>query len=166
MTFGFNAACRFPCSSSPAEEFQGPDGTWFSVHRAIVLDGWLTWRDAFPELPLRGALDHDVACHVTALAQRIHALHMSLPEYRRTVTSPFQVGQWWDPAASDQWSSGDRVLLKINQYTAQRLIAVVPARIQIVISPKSENWVEISLPDETDCPIHSLDYNRVVTTES
>lgn len=166
MTSGFEAACRFPCSRSPDEEFQGPDGTWFSVHRAIVLDSWLTWRDVFPELPLRVTLDHDVACRVTALAQRIHALHMSLPEYRRTMTSPFQVGQWWDPSATDEWNTGDRVLLKINQYTAHRLVAVAPSRIPIVIYPKSDHWVEMALPDGTDCPIHSLDYNRVVTSES
>lgn len=157
---------RLPCSQSPEEEFQGPTGEWFSVHRAIVLDSWLTWRDAFPTLPLVGRMDKDAACRITALTQRVHAFHMSLPEYRRTIVSPFHVGQWWDPDANDAWSQGDRVLLRLEGYTASHVARALPPRIQLELAPKSEHWIEMALPPNTECPIHSLDYNRVVTTET
>lgn len=165
MTSASSPELLLPCSDSPEEEFQGPNGQWFSIFRAIVLDSWLTWQHALPGHRLYGPISDRVACRVTALAQRIHAAHMGFPEYRRLCDSPFRVGRWWDPAARDEWHTGSKVLLRIENYTAQRLFSKIPARLGLAVKPQSKHWVEISLPDETPCEYHSLDYSRIVTTE-
>lgn len=166
MISAANGICHLPYSESPDEEFQGPNGDWFSVYRAIVLDSWLTWKDALPGRPLRGPMREDVAKAITALAQKIHSAHIQLPDYRRLSSSPFRVGRWWDPLATDEWSTGGNVLLRLEHYNAQRFASKIPARLNLRVRPQSEHWVVIGLQDDALCPIHSLDYDRVVTTES
>lgn len=166
MTSVVDRPLHLPCSVAPDEEFQGPDGQWFSIYRAIVLDSWLTWKDALPGHCRNQRLSTEVACTITALTQRIHAAHMQLPDYRRLSSSPFQVIRWWDPFAKDRWNTGAKVLLRLEHYSAQRLMAKIPSRLQLAVRNHSGHWVEISLPDDVSCPIHSLDYDRVVTSES
>jgi hypothetical protein len=166
MTSVVERPCRLRCSDTAAEEFQGPNGDWFSIYRAIVLDSWLTWKDALPDQPMTGPLDTDVASAITTLACKIHAAHMQLPDYRRLTQTPFRVGRWWDPFATDGWEDGSRVLIRLEHYSAQRFASKIPARLELVTRSKSEHWLEISLSQGTPCPLHSLDYDRVVTTES
>lgn len=166
MTSVVSRPCHLPYSESPDEEFQGPTGEWFSVYRAIVLDSWLTWKDALPERPLRRPIGEEVAKSITALAQKIHGAHIQLPDYRRLSSSPFRVGRWWDPLAADEWSTGTKVLLRLEHYSAQRLASKIPPRLNLRVKAQSEHWAVISLQDNAVCPIHSLDYGRVVTSES
>jgi hypothetical protein len=91
---------------------------------------------------------------------------MQMPEYRRTFQSPFTVGRWWDPAdTSGEWCRGDRVLLKLEGYSAARLCSKLPRRLDLVTLPRSERWVEIHLPGSIQAGVHSLDYDIVVTAD-
>lgn len=166
MTSVVERPCHLRCSDSADEEFQGPDGDWFSIYRAIVLDSWLTWKDALPGQPLNGPLDANVASSITTLARKIHAAHMQLPDYKRLSQTPFRVGRWWDPFATDGWQDGTRVLLRLEHYSAQRFAAKIPARLGLNVRSQSQHWLKISLPEGTPCSAHSLDYDRIVTTES
>lgn len=166
MTSVLDRPCHLRCSESPDEEFQGPSGEWFSIFRSIVLDSWLTWKDALSGHRLRGPLDEDIACTITVLAQRVHAAHMSLPDYRRLSQSPFTVSRWWDPAATDGWETGSKVLLRLEHYSAYRLAAKIPSRLHLYARSQSEHWLELSLPPDTPCAVHSLDYDRIVTTDT
>lgn len=166
MTTAPERICRLSFSNSPDEEFQGPNGEWFSVYRSIVLDSWLTWKDALPGHRLTTALPVDVASAITALAQKIHSAHMQLPDYRRLASSPFRVGRWWDPAAVDEWSQGSKALLRLENYSAQRLASRIPPRLNLRVKQQSEHWLVIALDEHAECPVHSLDYGRVVTSET
>lgn len=166
MTIAVETCCHLSCSNSLDEEFQGPDGHWFSVYRSIVLDSWLTWKDALPGHRLTVPLAADVASAITALTQKIHSAHMQLPDYRRLSSSPFHVGRWWDPAATDEWSQGRKVLLRLENYSAHRLASKIPARLNLRVKQQSEHWLVIGLPEDATCPVHSLDYERVVTSET
>lgn len=166
MTSVAERVCHLPYSMSPEEEFQGPNGDWFSIHRAIVFDSWLTWKDALPGHPISGRLDEDVAATITVLAQKIHTAHALMPEYRRLADTPFRVGRWWDPSATDAWSTGSKVLIRLEHYSAQRFASKLPGRLNLKAKAQSENWLVISLPEDASCDVHSLDYSRVVTAES
>lgn len=165
MTSVLERPCHLRCSESPREEFQGPSGEWFSIFRAIVLDSWLTWKDALPDHPIRGPLDEEIASSITGLALRIHAAHVALPDYRRLSESPFRVSRWWDPFANDDWQTGAKVLLRLEHYSAQRFAAKIPQRLNLQVRSQSDQWLEIALQPGTACPMHSLHYDRVVTTE-
>ena len=155
-----------PYSSSPREEFQGPTGEWFTKLRAIVLDGWLYWKHALPDHPLRGPIDELAARGITTLARRLHSAHMSLPEYRQLLRSPFTVGRWWDPSdPTGEWSRGTRVLLRLNGYSSYRLATKLHKRLELQVRQQSENWLEIALPPDAPLPVHSLDYDNPVVAE-
>jgi len=157
---------RVPYAESPAEEFQGPNGEWFTTLRAIVHDGWLLWRDALPGCPLRRPVDEQAARGITTLARRIHAAHMSFPEYRNLSDTPFTVGRWWDPKdQSGEWNLGTRVLLKLNGYSATRLATKIPKRLELHTQIRSEHWLELCLPADAELPVHSLDYDAIVVAE-
>lgn len=157
---------RVPYASSAAEEFQGPTGDWFSNLRAIAWDGWLIWKDALPDYPLRRPVDDKSARGITTLARRIHGAHMGFPEYRHLRESPFKVGRWWDPAdPSDEWCAGTRVLLKLENYSASRLAQKLPKRLELETRICSEHWLEIALPIDAPLPSHSLEYGAVVSAE-
>lgn len=157
---------RVPYAESPAEEFQGPTGEWFTKLRAIVHDGWLLWRHALPDHPLRRPVDEQAAKGITTLARRIHSAHMSFPEYRQLYSTPFTVGRWWDPVdPTGEWSLGTRVLLKLERYTASRLASKIPKRLELQTQIRSEHWLEIALPNGAELPVHSLDYDTVVVAE-
>lgn len=142
---------HLPFSESPADEFRTPSGEWFCTLRAIAFDGWLLWKHALPDdILLWRDLNDDVFNTVEALARRIHNLHQLLPDYRRLSDTPFKVSRWWDPTDdTGEWCFGDRVLLRINGYTARDVSQEIPSRLkgQLTIQQRSLNWIEFSLPE-------------------
>lgn len=151
MTTGGDLAYHVPYSESPRDEFQLPNGLWYSTLRAIAFDGWLLWRHALPEdMQLWPQLSQPVFETIEVLAQRIHNLHQLFPDYKRLADSPFRVSMWWDPSDdSGDWCNGDRVQLKILGYTAREIEQELTPRLkaQLQILPLSKHWVEISLPE-------------------
>lgn len=149
-TAGETKKYHLPFSESPEDEFQMPDGEWHMTLRAITYDAWLLWKHALPEDPmLWSRLTEEVVDTVTLLAKRIHNLHQCFADYRRLVDTPFTVSRWWDPTDdTGEWDQGGRVLLKVNGYTARDVEQEVPVRFkgQLILQPRSENWIEISLP--------------------
>lgn len=155
-----------PLCFTPDEQFQGPNGEWFTVYRSIVLDSWLFWQHALPDWQAHCQVPRDVACNITALARCIHATHMTLPEYRHLCDTPFRVGRWWDPSEEgSDWAKGRRVLLRLEGCSAARFSSKVPRRMNLTVEPQSENWLEFALPGDGVYDSHSLDYDRVITTE-
>lgn len=153
MTTGGDLSFHLPYSEAPEDEFCAPDGQWYSTLRAVTFDNWLIWRNVLPDdLTLWPQLTADVFETVQCLAKRIHHIHQLFPDYRRLWDSPFKVSRWWDPTDdTDEWLHGDRVLLRIQDYTAKDIQQLVPTRLkgQLYLQPRSTNWIEISLP-----PIH------------
>lgn len=147
---------HLPYSECPEDEFQTPDGEWYCTLRAIAFDGWLLWRHALPDDPiLWPALTTEIFETIELLAKRIHNLHQLLPDYRRLSDTPFKVSRWWDPTDdTGEWLLGDRVLLKLDGYTAQDIQQMTPPRLrdQLCLQGRSRHWLEISLPLE---PPHS-----------
>jgi hypothetical protein len=155
-----------PYAESPREEFQGPTGEWFTRLRAIVHDGWLYWKHALPDYPLKGPIDESAARGITTLARRLHSAHMSFPEYRQLLRTPFAVGRWWDPGdATGEWNRGTRVLLRLDGYSSYRLATKLPRRLELQTRQCSENWLEIALPPGAELPVHSLDYDNPVAAD-
>jgi hypothetical protein len=136
-----------PGSECAADEFQAPDGAWFSIFRAIVFDSWLIWRDALPSEPeLREQLDGSAYECVTALAKQLHLFHQSLPCYRGLTISPFHVSRWWDPTDTDQaWNSGGSVLFYMDDYSAADLLRLCVKRPGLKLRAVSQRYVEASL---------------------
>lgn len=166
MTSAAETQNVLPLCFSPKEQFRGPNGEWFTVYRSIVLDGWLLWQHALPDWKMHCMVPEDVACNITALARFIHATHMTFPEYRHLSDSPFRVSRWWDPSdEGSDWAQGRRALLRLEGCSAARFSGKVPRRFNLTVEPQSENWLEIALPPDAGYDAHSLDYNRVVTTE-
>lgn len=153
MTTAGELTFHLPFSESPADEFQAPNGEWYATLRAITYDGWLLWKHALPEdTMLWPQLTEEVYGVIELLAKRIHLLHQCFPDYRRLVDTPFTVSRWWDPTDdSGEWLTGERVLLKVNGYTARDVLQEVPVRQkgQLLFQPRSTNWIEISLPPES-----------------
>ncbi len=140
---------HLPSSESSADEFQGPDGTWLSVFRAVFFDSWLIWRDALPAEPhLREQLDDQVFQRVTALAKQLHLFHQSLPCYRGLTVSPFHVSRWWDPTDPDPaWNSGRSVLFYMDDYSASDLVRLCVKRPALSLRAVSQRFVEASLAE-------------------
>jgi hypothetical protein len=140
-----------PYSEVITDEFQTPDGEWYATLRAIAFDGWLLWKHALPEdYLLWPQMTKPVFETIKILGQRIHNIHQLLPDYRRLSDTPFQVSCWWDPSDSHgEWTYGDRVLLRVNGYTARDIEHEVPARLrgQLNFEAVSTHWAEISLPE-------------------
>jgi hypothetical protein len=147
---------HLPFSETPWDEFQAPTGEWFYTLRAITYDGWLLWRHALPEEQmLWSALDAETFDAIQLLAKRIHALHQLLPDYRRLTDTPFTVSRWWDPnGTDDDYHRGDRMLCKIEGYTANDIVYEMPKRIstQLILRPLSKKWMEFSLPPVSPRP--------------
>lgn len=141
-------------SFGPNEEFQVPDGGWFSIFRAIAYDSWLIWRDALPEDPtLWRLLDQDQFQAIAALGKRIHSLHQLLPDYRRLSDSPFKVSRWWDPLdIEEDWHAGGRCLLRVAGYDANQLPLDAAPKLGLVARPVSQSWCEFSLPPDPPAP--------------
>ena len=138
-----------PYSESPFDEFQAPEGEWYSTQLAVTFDGWLLWKHALPDDPyLWPQLTMQAYETIQLLAKRIHAVHQLFPDYRRLDNTPFHVSRWWDPTDdSGQWLTGERLLCKINGYTAREVQTELPHRQRslLAIQPRSPHWVEISL---------------------
>lgn len=141
---------HLPFSETERDEFQAPTGEWFYTLRAITYDGWLLWRHALPEdQMLWSQLNETSYDAIQLLARRIHVLHQLLPDYRRLTETPFTVSRWWDPAGFDDgYHAGDKMLCKINGYTAADIEYEMPKRLtsQLLARPVSTNWIEFSLP--------------------
>lgn len=142
---------HLPYSESPSDEFCSPSGEWLCTLRAIAFDGWLLWRHALPEdAMLWPLLSQDIFSTIETLGRRIHNLHQLFPDYRRLSDTPFTVSRWWDPTDdTGEWCFGDRVLLRVNGYTAKDIEHETPPRLkgQLVVQPRSLHWLEISLPE-------------------
>jgi len=139
-------AFHLPYCEAAADEFQMPDGRWFYALRAVVEDSWLLWKHALPAEPqLRRLLNAAAVESITALACALHGAHQKFPDYHRLGSSPFSVGQWWDPSdTTGQFSSGSRVLLRIGDYSASE----VQRRLQgfdLANRAISDHYLEISL---------------------
>lgn len=138
-----------PYSESPSDEFRAPDGEWYSTLRAVTFDGWLLWKHALPEdIYLWPQLEVECYETIQLLAKRIHTIHQLFPDYRRLDDTPFTVSRWWDPTDdTGEWSGGDRLLCRINGYTAADVLAETPHRYRslLQIQPRSKSWIEISL---------------------
>lgn len=139
-----------PYSESPSDEFQAPNGVWYSTLRAITFDSWLLWRHALPDdISLWPQLTQPVFESIEALGLRIHQLHQLLPNYRRLSDSPFCVSIWWDPTdTSGTWSLGDRAQLRIAGYTASDIQHELTPRLKSCLHFQvlSKHWIELSLP--------------------
>lgn len=145
---------HLPYSEAITDEFRTPTGEWYATLRAISFDSWLLWRHALPEDHLLWPrLTLDVFETIQVLGQRIHNWHQLLPDYRRLSDTPFQVSCWWDPSdATGEWTRGDRVLLRLNGYTARDVQHEIPNRLrnQLILQPLSTHWMQISLPQRQD----------------
>lgn len=142
---------HLPYSESPQDEFQGADGQWYSIYRAISFDSWLLWKHALPDdLALRRLLTAEVEATIRRLADALHAAHQHFPDYKRLLDSPFQISHWWDPTDdSGAWSTGGRLLCRVQDYSAPALEAEIKRRsrsLRLVV--RSLHWIEISLPPE------------------
>jgi hypothetical protein len=148
-TIGTDMSFHVPFSESPFDEFQAPDGEWYSTFRAVTYDGWLLWKHALPEDPyLWPQLNSDTYESIQLLAKRVHIIHQLFPDYRRLDDTPFTVSRWWDPTDdSGEWHQGERILCRIKGYTATDVLAETPHRYRSLlhIQPRSKHWVEISL---------------------
>lgn len=141
---------HLPWSECPEDEFLAPDGNWYYVFRAIVLDSWLLWRDALPPEPdLRLQLDEHIFDSITALARRLHSFHQGLPDYRQLTDSPFTVSRWWDPSDPDPfWNQGRSCLFRLNGYTSQDLANTLAKKTPIITRTISNRYLEVHLPDD------------------
>lgn len=142
------------------EEFQGPTGDWFCDLRAITLDNWLIWRHALPEPALRPTIPLQVACNVTALAQRIHQAHQRFPNYKLLMDTPFHVSRWWDPGEDDpDWGAGRAMLCRVDGYAATEIARYAAKTTGLVTRVCSQNWIELRLLDDVEASSHSLLYD-------
>ncbi|MEN9859949.1 MAG: hypothetical protein RLZZ515_431 [Cyanobacteriota bacterium] len=149
--------CHLPYCDAPEMEFQGPNGDWFLVHRAIAFDGWLLWKHALPDRRPKGPLPEDLARNITELAQRIHLAHQQFSDYRLLVDSPFTVSRWWDPSdETGEWSSGRSILCRVNDFLADEVQRMIPKRLELGVRICSKRWLEISLPAAASPGAHSL----------
>lgn len=138
---------HLPYSERPEDEFQMPDGSWHYTLKAVVQDSWLFWKHALPAEPeLRQLLDDEAVTGITELATAIHLAHQRFANYRDLDDSPFTVGQWWDPSDSTgDWSSGQRVLLRIQGRSAEDLLHGLRGRGQLQGVVISDRWAELRL---------------------
>lgn len=136
------------CIDDPALEFQAPDGHWLLIHRAIVYDGWLLWKDALPQdQALRSRLDRIAYEGIETLARQIHVVHQLMPDYRSLLLSPFHVSRWWDPDDDDPlWRSGRGCLIKLSGYTSREFQQVTPKKSRLLVRCVTDQWIEFTLP--------------------
>lgn len=144
---------HLPFSERNNDEFQGPDGQWYSIYRAISYDNWLIWRQALPETPLlRGQLTPAIWQAITSLGSRWHRWHQQLPDYRRLADNPLVVSRWWDPTAEAPWHQGRRMLLRCSGYTSAELLTYQPRRSGLLVEPISRHWLELELASGPGSP--------------
>lgn len=131
-----------------SEEFQSPDGNWLFIYRAIVYDGWLSWKDALPDDPVqRARLDRMTYQSIESLAKAIHLVHQLMPGFRGSTNSPFEVRRWWDPDDEEAlWRDGRACLAKLNGYTTKEFQRSVPSKSRLVTRCLTDAWIEFTLP--------------------
>lgn len=114
---------HLPYASDDDDEFLHPEEGWLLIDRTIVFDSWILWRHALPRgRSQRARLDGRVAALITALAERIHALHQQLPGYCDLGDSPFLFSRWWEPGGDDEWGSGGSCIFRIDGQPAGRVL--------------------------------------------
>jgi hypothetical protein len=123
-----------------------PSGESVYACRALVRDSWLQWRDVMPpdEEDWHGLTD-DVVHAVQELARGLHHLHRNLPGYKQCNESPFTVSRWWDPTDEEGWQQGLFCLFKFEGQTAESLIAALPRKTTLKLTPRSTHWVEATV---------------------
>ena len=88
-------------------DFIFPGGRPCALHRAVVFNSWLLWRDALPEDPCTwDRLQRRQVHAIGKLAQQLRVL-------RREARPGWRVLQWWDPR-HEAWASGRRLLLDVG----------------------------------------------------
>ena len=123
-----------------------PSGESVYACRALVRDSWLQWRDVMPpdEEDWHGLTD-DVVHAIEELARGLHLLHRNLPGYKQCNESPFTVSRWWDPTDDEGWEQGLFCLFKFEGHTAESLIAALPRKTTLELTPRSTHWVEATV---------------------
>jgi hypothetical protein len=87
--------------------FTFPGGRGCALHRAVVYNSWLLWRDALPEDPYTWQSLRRPQVHaIGKLAQQLQTL-------RREARPGWRVLQWWDPR-HEAWSGGRRLMLDVG----------------------------------------------------
>jgi hypothetical protein len=87
--------------------FTFPGGRGCALHRAVVYNSWLLWRDALPEDP------HTWQSLARPQVHAIGKLAQQLQSLRREARPGWRVLQWWDPR-HEAWSSGRRLMLDVG----------------------------------------------------
>lgn len=115
-----------PGSSCAEDEFRFPAGGWCSVHRSIVWDSALTWRDALSATPTkRTLLTGEVVNNIARLARFFHQAEQLVTGRKPPLESPFQVIRWWDPTDKD-WSHGRRCCLRVQGLPLPAFLEALP----------------------------------------
>lgn len=123
-----------------------PTGEDVYACRALVRDSWLQWRDVMPpDEDDWGGLTDEVVHAVEELARGLHHLHRSLPGYKQCTESPFTVSRWWDPTDDEGWQKGLFCLFKFEGQTSESLIAALPRKTTLKLTPRSTQWVEATV---------------------
>lgn len=123
-----------------------PSGESVYACRALVRDSWLQWRDALPpDQEDWVGLTDEIVRAVEELARGLHHLHRNLPGYKQCNESPFTVSRWWDPTDDEGWQQGLFCLFKFEGQTAESLIAALPRKTALKLTPRSTHWVEATV---------------------
>lgn len=107
---------HLPYAFHDDDEFCHPTDGWLLLDRTIVFDSWILWRHALP-LDRRGRslLHAEAAALITALAERLHAIHLRMPGYNSLDDTPFVFTRWWNPHSEDEASnSGSSCVFRIK----------------------------------------------------
>lgn len=151
---------HLPYAWRPEDEFLHPFNGWLLLERAVVFDGWLSWRDVLPAGRRDcQAMTLEVHQAITALAGELHSIHQRAANYRSLGANPFTVHRWWDPSAGEPWSSGRACLFQLNDHSSESFIklhspqedtvhleAATELRIQAQISPSQAAELEARYP--------------------
>lgn len=132
------------------DEFLHPVHGWYLLSRSIIHDGWLSWRQALPDSrKARHSLPLDVSASIAFLAQALHDVHVTMPDYEDLGDTPFDVFRWWDPYAGDDWDTGCCVLLRMHDHTAGEFHGAWDAKFRGDapgrLIPISDDYMEITL---------------------
>lgn len=153
---------HLPYAFDDDDEFEHPTEGWLLLDRTIAFDSWILWRHALP--PDRGGrsrLREPAAALITALAERLHAIHQRLPGYASLDDSPFVFPRWWDPDPGSEWSSGGHCLFRIEGHSGDVVLAAALSgrNTCLRLSTASGGLLDAELltPDrDPACPLPSL----------
>lgn len=113
---------HLPYAFNDDDEFQHPSEGWLLIDRTIVFDSWILWRHALPiDRPGRMMLHARAATLITALAERLHTIHLRMPGYGDLGDTPFVFNRWWNPHSDDESSDGSCCVFRIKGQTSEAI---------------------------------------------